>query len=1069
MKLDPEQRAAATRWGQDVCVAAGPGSGKTRVLVERFVWLVEDRKIPPSNIIAFTFTEKAANEIRKRLRERFAGKSEWREEMERAWISTIHAFCARLLRENALAAGLDPEFAVLDESAARMLLSEAVAQALDELHAQDPDGLRALLESINSWDLKTDLCRLYSDQRLATEPPAPPAPEVTFDEFVTRIESAFGDPLPGWSQPQREEMAKFKAWAEPLLALRGQPVSEEHLRRLTKLEVNRNKLKRNSEASESIKWLKDNFDAVRAGLVYECFLPQRELIECTVERTGAIYSAAKRAQSALDFDDLEQQAIRLLSSDGSVRRAVQSRFQAILMDEMQDTNPLQWRLVELLRTPDCFFAVGDVNQSIYGFRHAEPRVFAQYTERLKQGGRAVDRLQQNYRSRPEILAAVEAVCAGLDGIQDLRLEARRAFKPKNIPSVEVIAVSGERGEDMVRKEATWVARRIRELVGSLPVQYRADSEERERLLEFSDVAILMRKSGPMERFEAVLEEFGVPCLIARGTNFFKTPEVTDLVRLLHVIENPRDEFSLAAVLRSPLVGLSDEALLLLKRNGHLAEALTASGDLPLEPEELARLNMFREQLAGLREQAGYVSPDRLIARVVDEVDYLGGASARVWGNVEKLLSLVRGWWAERPQPLRAILDRLAALREEESEAEAPPADSVNAVRMLTIHQAKGLEFPVVFLAHAQTGVSSGESDLVYSRELGLGVRWRLPGGVESAPDHVHRAIAGQEKEREAKEAHRLLFVAMTRAEQHLVVSYSIQKNARSDWPKKIQEGWKFSPDPAGDEAIVHTPEGSGSSVRLLCTSSFAPRLEGESVKTSSQPVQILDRPPRKGQYDGAAPVTALTLFRECPRRWLLGRSLGFEEAGALEEGEGGRGPSGAEFGALVHRILAGEAGGEASAEAKEMASRFEASELGARARQARRCERESAFLFAWDDIVLRGRVDLWFEEEDGKLVVVDYKTDRFEPEDREERLETYRLQLRFYAAALKRQRKKPVKEAWLYLLRDDRAEPVALGGEEELRALLRQFREAQEKLEFPARPGARCRGCGFYRNLCPGL
>lgn len=1069
MKLDREQQAAATRWGQDVCVVAGPGSGKTRVLVERFVWLVEERKIPPSDIIAFTFTEKAANEIRKRLRERFAGRSEWRDEMERAWISTIHSFCARLLRENALAAGIDPEFIVLDEASGKRELNDAAERVLDELYAQDPDGLRALLESVNSWDLASDLCRLYENRRIGTGEPSPPAPRVTLDEFVAMAEEVRGAKLAGWSDSQREEMAKFYRWAEPILALRGQPVSKELLTRLTDLEVNRNKLQRKSNVSESIKWLKDNIKEVRAAVAYECFLPQRKLIERTLDRIDATYADAKRVQSALDFNDLEHSAIRLLESNAETRKAVQSRFQAILMDEMQDTNPLQWRLVELLRSPDCFFAVGDVNQSIYGFRHAEPHVFAEYSEKLKQGGRKVDRLPQNYRSRPEILAAVEAVCAGLAGIEDLRLEARRSFKPKEIPSVEVIAVRGEKGEDLVRREATWVARRIRELVGTLTIQYRVDGEERERLLEFSDVAILIRKSGPMEQFEAVLEEYGVPCLIARGTQFFKTPEVTDLMALLRVIENPRDEIRLAAVLRSPLVGVSDETLLLLKQAGNLADGLAAFRGEGVVTDEAERLEMFRRQLAELREQAGYVSPDRLLARVIDEVDYLGGASARVRGNVDKLLSLARDAWVDRRLALRELLEELEAMRDEESEPEAPPEDSVNAVRMLTIHQAKGLEFPVVFLAHIQTGVGKGQNDLVYSREFGLGVRWRLPDGIHSAADHVHLAIAEREKAREAEEAHRLLFVAMTRAEQHLVVSYYVPDRPQSDWPRVIENGWKFSPAVEEEEPVIHQADGFPSAVRLLRASTEAPPMERQTSSAEAEAVVALPRPGRAGQYDSAASVTGLTLFRDCPRRWLLGRSLGFEgvEETGRAEGEGER--SGVEVGIETHRLLAGVEDAQASARARELAARFEASELAARARAAVRCERESPLLFALEDVVLRGQIDLWFEERDGQLVVVDYKTGNFGAQNAGEWLESYRLQLRFYAAALRKREKKPVKEAWLYFLGDDHPEPVPLGSEEELAGLVREFREAQERLEFPARPGARCQWCEFYRGLCPAL
>jgi len=1069
VKLDRHQQGAATRWGQDVCVAAGPGSGKTRVLVERFVWLVEERRVPPSAIVAFTFTEKAANELRKRLRERFEARQEMQEEIERAWVSTIHAFCARLLREHSLAAGIDPEFAVFDEPEARQALSEAAEQALDELAIGNPAELHALLASLNEWDLAGGLCRLHAAMRVGVARPAAPRPQISFEQFLDQVEGVLRASLEGWKPAQIEEFQKLRAWAAPLLALRGRPVSEEHLRRLTEPPVNLNRVKRSSPVAEQIKTLRETAKAASAALVYEYYLPQRRTIEALLERMSRVYEAGKRARSALDFSDLEHLAIRLLESDPELRQKLSGRFQAILLDETQDTNPLQWRLIELLRTPDCFFAVGDVNQSIYRFRHAEPRVFMQFIREVERGNKFVDRLRQNYRSRPEILKAVEAVCSDIDGIEKVSFEPQRRFEPKPVPSVEVLAVSGARAEDLVRKEAAWVAARIRELVGTLAVQQRVDGEEIVRPLEFSDIGILLRKSEPMEQFEAVLRQSGIPCVIARGSHFFKTPEVTDLVRLLHVLENPRDEISLAAVLRSPLVGVSDDALVRMKAAGHLAEALEGEPDPAMDSEDAGRLAIFRRQLAELREMTGYVSPDVFLARVLDESNYWDGLPVRARANIDKFLALVREQWSARPRPLRELLDEVAALRDAGAEAEAPPDDSANAVRMMTIHQAKGLEFPVVFLAHAHTGVNQSQPDLLYSKDFGLGVRWRLPDGEQSAPDFIHRTIAEYEKQREAEEAHRLLFVAMTRAEQHLVVSFSVGRRTLSDWPGLIAKGWGFSLEEVDLEPQIIQAEGRGFQIRLLRTSAPAPRTEGAVVCDEAPAVQLVPRSPRTAQYDSATSVTALAHFRECPRRWLLGRHIGFRAAQAVAAGESEAGGGGLEFGSAVHRLLAGADSGGAPAEIQEMAARFQTSELAARARAAVRCERESPFVFAMDDVVLRGQIDLWFEEADGNLVVVDYKSDQFDPETRQARLEAYKTQLRFYAAALSRQWNKRVKEAWLYLLRENTAEPVALNGEEELVALLDEFRRAQEELDFPMRPGPQCRSCEFYRQLCPGL
>lgn len=1070
--LSAAQRAAATRVGQDVCVMAGPGSGKTRVLVERFAWLVDERKVQPSTILAFTFTEKAANEIRKRLAEHFQGRPALREEIENAWVSTIHSFCARLLREHAVASGVDPAFAVWDEIEANLELGGAITQALDELAINQPAEFRSLAYALNSWDIAAALAQLYQAMRIATTKPVEAPPKLDFDSFLDEIEGILRGSRAGWTDSQAAQFDIFKAWAAPLLELRGKPVGMEHLTRLRDADWNLGRIKKNGPVAEGMRAIKQQrLPEIRSLVAYYCYLPQRQTLETTLNRAAEIYEERKRARSALDFADLEHYAIRLLKSDAALRGRIQSRFQAILMDEMQDTNPLQWELVELLRTPERFFAVGDVNQSIYGFRHADPQVLRRFSERLKEQQKATDTLRENHRSRPEVLRAVEAVLRGRPGIEAFQFEPKRCFKEKRIPSVEVIVVTAE-GEDKVRKEAAWMARRIRELMEELVIQERKDGREIERPLRYSDIAILLRKGGPMEQIEATLREFGVPCVISRGSSFFDAQEVSDLLRLLHVIENPRDEISLAAVLLSPLVGLRDETLVFLKKAGNLADGIQNPALCGVAMEECERLQRFWARLRQARALAGYVSPDYLLAYMAGESGVWDHLPGRAGANVDKLFCLLRRLWAEDPLPLRSLLKRLQKMRDAASESEAPPSEPGDVVRMMSIHAAKGLEFPVVFLSHVHAGVVQSADDLAYSKAYGLGVRWVLPDGSAAVADAIHAAIAKEEKRREEEEADRLLFVAMTRAEQHLVITGATGDQYLSKWPKVISSGLGFEWEGLDKSPVVHKPPERDFEIRLFRTNATPENPYGPAAASADEGVVEVAPPERADQFDSTASITALVEFSKCPRRWFLGNYLGFQPRPFVafgDKSEEGEEPAGMEFGTLVHRVLAGEAVDEAEPEAWEMAERFRAGELGRRAAAALRMGRETPFVWALEDVVLRGQVDLWFEETDGQLVIVDYKTDRLDPKIRHDRLEAYSLQLRFYAAALSRQWKKPVKEAWVYLLREGEAAPAPLGGEEELRAVVQEFCKAQDRLDFPMREGPQCHGCQFHGNLCPGL
>lgn len=666
MTLTPAQRSAVERTGQDVCVVAGPGSGKTRVLVERFRWLVESQGVSPLQILTITFTEKAAYEIRRRLAAAFAADASRRQELERAPVGTIHAFCTRLLKENAVAAGLDPDFSILDERDAQLLLNDAVHEAWNRLFASDRGRLTRLYQRWDTPDPAAALASLYRKVRL--------------EGF--RLPAVEGD----------------------------------------------------------------------AAMIAEA-----------LRLTHAIFAAAKLARSVLDFDDLEDFSARLLESSESLRDQARMRYEHILMDEVQDTNPQQWRLLNLLRTPGCFFAVGDVNQAIYGFRHARPEGFLAFRREVESGGGVIDMLSENFRSRAEILVAAAQATHGEPGIEPMELAARRTFS-SSAPAVECFLADGQ------ADEAERVAGRILDLVGSFAVETSAGT----RTAQFADIALLFRTTARFSLFGEAFHRAGIPYLVTGGRTLFERQEVLDAVSWLRVLANPRDEVALAAVLLSPFCGVHAEVLLRLREpEKNLWESLQASA----EPDLVFLTNLIRQQ----RVESGGTAPGVLLAAAFDATGYSGGLDALSQANLARLIEIADARWESSPETPAALvryLDRLA----ERGEAEAAPSAGADAVRMMTMHASKGLEFPIVFLPSLDLQARVDSTGVYYSAEEGLGAKWYDAGG-QSRKDPVAEKLSAAAQRERTEESNRLLYVAMTRAEQLVILSAAKKTGG---WAKRMK-------------------------------------------------------------------------------------------------------------------------------------------------------------------------------------------------------------------------------------------------------------------------------------------
>lgn len=1012
MELSPEQLAAVTRTNQDACCVAGPGSGKTAVLVERYAWLIE-QGLEASSILAITFTDKAATNIKQRLVNRFAADPVKRRAVEKAPVSTIHSFCQSLLREHSIRAGLDPRFTLLDAREAQALQSATMETVLDRFALDRRDEFIACAEVWAAHDFSQSLLsvheslRMGGGARLALQQFAAFHPEAALDAVAADARQMFADSPPPTSDAQRRRLANGLDW----LARRAELTPLEWLDAFV---MDKRGLKAGHPIYDSLDRIKALIDDARSHVVASLFLPQRELIREILIAFDDEYSAAKHATAQFDFEDLQEQALALLEREHDIRQETQERYHAILMDELQDTNPIQWRILDQIRRPGRFFAVGDINQSIYGFRHAAPGQFVAYQESVAAAGGVIDRLERNYRSRVEILDTVitATVNTPCPGVTRHELIAGRTYPASPGPFVEIQRYEAGKDDD-AGLEARWIAWRLRELHDTLLV-----GDER-RKVKFSDMAILCRSKGPFPEFEAALLDFGIPCSIDRGRNFFEEPEIIDLTNWLRVLDNPTFEIPLFALLRSPSFGISDERLAALRLQGGLA------------PEAaMQRIRQARGLLAGL-------PADRILSLQLDQTGYLESLRPPARANVSKFLHILRELDSSHPGDLATHLQYIDDLRAAGEEPNAPDVEAADAVQVLTIHSAKGLEFPVVVVASLHREPSGTPDPICWSAETGLGLKWFVPGTAERIADPVMRAFSSFQSERERAEEDRLLYVAMTRAEERLILSWKVSERAPRYWAAHIERA--LAPlfpitTHSGTPDVPPPPE----------LSTRAPGLF-EIVPGSEE-----------GQASAAVAVTAVSLWADCPRRYLLETLLRWPKPPV----EGGDHSGAMALGTEVHELL-GHQRTEASPGAYALAQVFLDSPFGQRAVAAHSAQREYGFLVSLEGLLLRGQIDLWWDEPGG-AVLLDYKTDRFLTV---ERTASYELQLRLYALALEKLTGRPPKEAWLFPLRG--AEPHRVDLAVPVLDTLRQFQQAEAAGDFPIREAPRCRFCPYLAGACP--
>jgi ATP-dependent helicase/nuclease subunit A len=1012
-ELKPEQAAAAHTLDRHLSVTAGPGSGKTLVLVERYLEILRTKKVSVDNIVAITFTNRAANEMRQRVREKIdallhategSERQTWlrhKRALEGAVITTIHGFCSRLLHEFPVEANTDPQFVLLDEHQAAMLLESVVEETLaDAIHhgkekiiqLAQGTGRAALANALGELHRKYrgEGLSLEAIEKLTAANHAAKAEYVSalaeLDEHLTALLSA--RKLSKVAEEKRSRAAR--EWPS-LRAILAQPPTEKTIAaycqaiedfRETRLSKGTHPVvERLDEAlwgsdSSATEKLRGRVPTTGFDLLAKDY--SLALLKLLREIDRRLDNEKQRL-SVLDFDDLQLRALKLLERPEVISRGTE-RYRFFLIDEFQDTNSLQRDLMTrlaLMRGANLFI-VGDRKQSIYGFRGADVDVFSEMTAAMEDAGGTQQPLHLNFRSQQPLIdyfnflfakifqARSDVPKAALGQLGYVNHEPSRAERgaEHDPPLVELLVsavpeskTDANESEDSTEerdplgaqeRDAEQIAARIRTLVGgpdfSLWNPTSPDSSPGH--FKYGDIAVLLRAFTGVWTYESALRRAGIPYLTVQGKGFYQREEITDLIQLLRFLDNTTDELALAAVLRSPLGGVSDNALLALRCAPRVSEN---EGQGRLHRRNLLRALRHRREIQFI-DESDQVALDRVAALLdaliprrnrygiaellryaVSAAEFIQVIAANFDGaqrvaNVEKLFRLAEQF--EKSGHL--IRDFVRFVEEFEAiggrEGEGQMDESANVVRLMTIHQAKGLEFPVVIIPDLHRDPRRGEASFILDRHKGLTVR--IPDGRgQTVRGALFNELRQRNRWREEFESVRLLYVAATRAKDRLIFSGAVAQKDLKNLCKTDREQWlawiwqsleldehaqsrvvKFNDDVQVQVTVDREPARSWSTIS-----------PAETVVEEAQTID-LSRPfsetfpllgqvaPEQGQVLRRFSVTQLINFQRCARQYYFDRMLkapGKEERAVWNDAEAPEPPANLTAtlkGAVIHRF-----------------------------------------------------------------------------------------------------------------------------------------------------------------------
>lgn len=777
--MDPQLRAIESI-NTNLAVNAGAGTGKTKVLTERYIKILENGNLPDGreieSIVAITFTKKATEEMIERIRtlikNNFQKEPKWRRyyrDMEKSNISTIHSFCAKLLRENPVEAEIDPLFEVIEEYSSKELLMKSIEMVLNNYLERDPLYYKLIsdfhLDRIDR--IYGDYINLYNSIRTlglsfrdAKEISLSNLDRLIIDTEDINLIKTKTLYLMGKAS-KNSKIYKYqedKNW----IKLKNDEYSEDEL--IVLIESLKDSIGSIKGEEETINELKASINKILMTKDAN-FRDLYEIILDSLISIDEVYSNEKGKIGGLDYDDLQIKVLNLLDNEDVLER-YREKYKYIMIDEFQDTNELQKKIFYKLSTIEealdrnNLFVVGDPKQSIYAFRGADIGVFYQVIDDMKAISQDnIITLEKNYRSFDTVINFINGIFENLMAGAYDRLDAYH--QSPNEVDIEVLENHEiEDNDEASVYEARLIAKRIKEMVEDGEFQYK-------------DFALLFRSTTRNYHYEDALKKFGIPFYNSSSKRYFYRKEVLDILNALKAISNPYDSISMIGFLRGPMAGLSDDTIfsLLTKKDNNIYQSMKNVSELDLEDKEDIKVKNAYKLLTYFYSIKEVYTISHLLNELLEKTYFLEIHLIKEYGkqslaNINKFCEIAEKFDALNNKNLESFIDYIEKIRGEDTEEGV--VSSENIVNLLTIHKSKGLQFPVVIIPELSRDIPNRFPRFLFQKGIGLGVKFEESSGI-------YDEIKANLTEKYNEEKKRIMYVAMTRGKNKLILG-SLGKN-----------------------------------------------------------------------------------------------------------------------------------------------------------------------------------------------------------------------------------------------------------------------------------------------------
>lgn len=1091
IKLTEIQKAAAEFTKSNLLLSAGAGTGKTRVLVERFLHFVTTGKAPVDQILALTFTEKAANEMKERIMKRLTAEGLWaaRRDLEKAYISTLHAFASRVLKEHPIEACVHPEFRVAESEEAAALQFQALDDVI-ETHCIKGSAVFEFFKIYGESQLRKAILKIHDEARTAGW---------SLNEFFER-------PYSLKISSVKDPAALFEKAGEPELVTdwkRFQSAASWDWKTVEEFREWKKTFSRKRKTPELWAEIKEQTELFLQLKIEKHLEPWKLVFENLCIAFEASYEAVKNQKGVLDFDDLQLKALQLFTGKGPgqqrILRDYREHFKFVLVDEYQDINPLQAKLIECFAGPNNLFMVGDYKQSIYRFRGTSPEHFLEKEKRYKkkEGGERMAMLG-NFRTAAPVLEFINRF------FEILWEEDRLPNEPLTCeisetghkPELLLIEKTEEESLDEARmREAAMIAARMREL--------------NEEGVEYGKMAVLFQTMTEIGIYEHALKSAGIPYFVVSGRGFYFQPEIRDMMSLLGALENPLSDIPLAAALRSPFFTVTDNTLVWLARAAKEGDENKPlyNGFLEFEKiKEITEQEKMKLRRASSLMKTWLAAKDRLrlaelLEQILEDTSYELHALAsrqgiRRFANLRKLAQIARDSESHELMSLSDFIRLIRGLESREmreSEAQVEAEESGKVVRLMTVHAAKGLEFPICFvanlghegqspesrrfLASAALKENSGYSFQVLNTET---MKWESPYSYARIKESLDRE--------DTEEWKRLFYVAVTRAERRLILSgvYKKKKEPKEkfcdmsswmDWLVAVKDRNLFDVRDTSAVFPKRTPQVAAES-QPFETILKNPEIEA-AAELPKDVLEVFNRIERQETPFSRVidlPVSAYALYAKNPKEYWAVYEVGWSDGdekidvqAADVPAEADEGPDAADFGTSFHRLLErlnfqdpepeiqllaeeiyyGEQP-QVIEEACRLARQFIKTEMFETIKNARHVYRELPFVLNERHGKIHGVLDLLIQNEAGDWIVIDYKTAT--GDEAKAKQSAYDLQIAIYAAAVQQISGIVPKQGMVYFIKNNKTyamdftREVLAGHVKKIKAMQEEILEFSKKM-----------------------